>query len=247
MFSRRSSKPNSLRWLRDNVASLEVQRKNAEANYRRESPLKTTYSRRMSPCPRRSSSARSTVKQFVILRSTLNQLLISTCRKKSNWLESSKEPTRSPNLHQLYSAAKKNSPNTLLSKRQSGKPNTPKRLPRPLLSACLRVCPILPGRQKFFTGDNNPYANNYNAAVGLKSGLEFVRGGKKSFRTRMGVSPEGNRTETRRPSPENPAPGGKRLRTVKCDKSKYRHYQGRLSNRRKKTTGLPRSVQRAGQ
>src|SRR5208337_1140259 len=89
----------------DNVASLEVQKQNAEVNYQqgvtaRNDSLKADVA--LSEAVQRE---RSTVKQLIVLRSTLNQLMDLDLHEKVELAGIEAKTYQVPDLHQLYSAA----------------------------------------------------------------------------------------------------------------------------------------------
>ncbi len=162
----------------DNVASLEVQKKNAEANYQQGVAAQNDVLKADVALAEAVQRDRKVVKQLLVLRSNLNQLLDLNLQEKIELSGVEQKTYRIPDLHQLYSAAEEKRPEYLAAKASVQQAEYSKTAARsryyPRVSAFAQVY----REGEDFTGNNNPYANNENAAVGVRVDWNFFEGGK---------------------------------------------------------------------
>ncbi len=144
----------------------------------RESPPRTTCSRPMWPWLKRSSDERNVVKQLVVLRSNLNQLLDIDLQEKVELAGIEERTYQVPDLHQLYSAAEEKRPEYLAVKASIQQAEYSKTAARsryyPRVSAFAQYY----REGEDFAANNNPFANNENAAVGVRVDWNLFEGGK---------------------------------------------------------------------
>ena len=163
---------------RDNVASLEVQKKNAEANYQQGVTARNDILKADVALSEAVQRERSTVKQLIVLRSNLNQLMDLDLQAKVELAGIEEKTYPVPDLHQLYSAAEENRPEYLAVKASIQQAEYSKTAARsryyPRISAFAQYY----REGEDFAADKNPYANNENAAVGLRVDWNLFEGGK---------------------------------------------------------------------
>ncbi len=163
---------------RDNVASLEVQRKNAEANYRQGVSAQNDVLKADVALAEAVQRERSTVKQLVVLRSSLNQLLDVDLQDKVELAGIKEKTYQVPDLHELYSIAEEKRPEYLAVKASITQAEYSRTAARsryyPRVSAFAQYY----REGEDFLANNNPYANNENASIGVRVDWNFFEGGK---------------------------------------------------------------------
>ena len=163
---------------RDNVASLEVQRKNAEANYRQGVSAQNDVLKADVALAEAVQRERSTVKQLVVLRSSLNQLLDVDLQDKVELAGIEEKTYQVPDLHELYSIAEEKRPKYLAVKASITQAEYSRTAARsryyPRVSAFAQYY----REGEDFLANNNPYANNENAAIGVRVDWNLFEGGK---------------------------------------------------------------------
>ena len=162
----------------DNVASLEVQKRNAEANYRQGVAARNDVLKADVALAEAVQQERNAVKQLIILRSNLNQLLDIDLQEKVELAGIDEKTYKIPDLHQLYSAAEEKRPEYLAVKASIQQAEYSKTAARsryyPRVSAFAQYY----REGEDFAADRNPFANNENASVGLRVDWNFFEGGK---------------------------------------------------------------------
>ncbi|MFZ0929733.1 MAG: TolC family protein [Syntrophobacteraceae bacterium] len=163
---------------RDNVASLEVQKKNAEANYQQGVAAQNDVLKADVALSEAVQRERDTVKQLIILRSNLNQLMDLDLQEKVDLAGIEEKTSPVPDLHQLYSAAEEKRPEYLAVKASIQQAEYSKTAARsryyPRVSAFAQYYK----EGENFQADRNPYANDQNGAVGVRVDWNFFEGGK---------------------------------------------------------------------
>jgi outer membrane protein len=163
---------------RDNVSSLEIQRRNAQANYDQGLVAQNDVLKADVALASARQRERTASKQLTILRSRLNQLLDVDLQHALTLYEGPIQMQEAPPLERLYSVADETRPEYLsiqTSIRQAGEGIT---------AARSRYYPKLSGFAQYYReGDdilanNNPYGNSQNAAVGLRVDWNWFEGGK---------------------------------------------------------------------
>jgi len=163
---------------RDNVSSLEMQRRNAQANFDQGLVAQNDVLKADVALASARQRERTATKQLTILRSRLNQLLDVDLQHVMTLHEGSIHMQEAPTLEHLYSMADDRRPEYLsiqTSIRQAGEGIT---------AARSRYYPRLSGFAQYyregddFLGSNNPFGNNDNAAVGLRVDWNWFEGGK---------------------------------------------------------------------
>ncbi len=163
---------------RDNVSSLEVQRRNAQANFDQGLVAQNDVLKAEVALAHARQRERSATKQLTILRSRLNQLLDVDLQIALTLHEGEIRMVEAPPLERLYSLADERRPEYLsieTSIRQAGEG---------IVAARSRYYPRLSGFAQYyrdgenFLASNNPFANNDNAAVGLRVDWNWFEGGK---------------------------------------------------------------------
>ncbi len=162
----------------DNVTSLEVQKKNAVANYQQGVAAQNDILKADVALSEAVQRERSTVKQLIILRSNLNQLMDLDLQEKVELAGIEEKTYQIPDLHELYSAAEEKRPEYLavkasIQQAQYGKTAARSRY-YPRISAFAEYY----REGEDFAAENNPYANNENAAVGVRVDWNLFEGGK---------------------------------------------------------------------
>ncbi len=163
---------------RDNVSSLEVQRRNAQANYDQGLVALNDVLKADVALAASRQRERSATKQLTILRSRLNQLLDIDLKQVLTLHEEEIPMREAPALEHLCAVADEKRPEYLsieTSIRQAGEGIT---------AARSRYYPKLSGFAQYYRegndilGNNNPFGNNDNAAVGLRVDWNWFEGGK---------------------------------------------------------------------
>jgi len=162
----------------DNVSSLEVQKKNAEANYQQGVAAQNDVLKADVALSEAVQRERDTVKQLILLRSNLNQLLDLDLQEKVDLAGIEEKISRVPDLHQLYSAAEEKRPEYLAARASIQQAEYSK------IAARSRYYPRISAFAQYyregedFVADKNPFANNENAAVGVRLDWNLFDGGK---------------------------------------------------------------------
>ncbi|MGA2935637.1 MAG: TolC family protein [Syntrophobacteraceae bacterium] len=162
----------------DNVASLEVQKRNAEANFQQGVVARNDVLKADVALAEAVQRERNAVKQLIVLRSNLNQLLDLDLQEKVELAGIEEKTYQVPDLHQLYSAAEEKRPEYLAVKASILQAEYSK------TAAKSRYYPHLSAFAQYyregedFAADKNPFSNNENAAVGLRVDWNFFEGGK---------------------------------------------------------------------
>ncbi len=163
---------------RDNVASLGVQKKNAEANYQQGVAARNDILKADVALSQAVQRERDTVKQLTVLRSTLNQLMGIDLQENVQLSGIEEKTYQIPDLHQLYSAAEEKRPEYLAVKESVRQAEYYKTAARsryyPRVSAFAQYY----REGENFQADNNPYSNYENASVGLRVDWNLFEGGK---------------------------------------------------------------------
>lgn len=162
---------------RDNVASLEVQKKNAEANFEQGVAAKNDVLKADVALAQAVQQERQTVKQLVILRSTLNQYLGIDLEKKLELAGIEEKTCQVPQLDRLYEIARDKRPEYLSLKESIKQAEFSKTAAEgdfyPHLSAFAQY--YREGQD--FAGTDNPYTNSNNASVGVQVNWNLFEGG----------------------------------------------------------------------
>jgi outer membrane protein TolC len=162
----------------DNVASLEVQKKNAEANYQQGVTARNDILKADVALSEAVQRERSTVKQLIVLRSNLNQLMDLDLQEKVELAGIDERTYQVPDLHQLYSAAEEKRPEYLAVKASIQQAEYSKTAARsryyPRISAFAQYY----REGEDFLADKNPFANSENASVGIRVDWNLFEGGK---------------------------------------------------------------------
>ncbi len=162
----------------DNVASLEVQKKNAEANYQQGVAAQNDILKADVALSQAVQRERDTVKQLIVLRSTLNQLLGIDLQENVQLTGIKEKTYQIPDLHQLYSAAEEKRPEYLAVKESIRQAEYYKTAARsryyPRVSAFAQYY----REGEDFLAYDNPYSNNENASIGVRVDWNFFEGGK---------------------------------------------------------------------
>ncbi|MDR3569680.1 MAG: TolC family protein [Syntrophobacteraceae bacterium] len=163
---------------RDNVASLEVQRKNAQANFDQGVAARNDVLKADVALAQAVQRERQTVKQLIILRSTLNQYLGINLEEKVALAGIEEKNCRLPHLDRLYEIARDKRPEYLSLKeaiKQAGYSRTAAEGDYyPHVSAFAQYY----REGEDFSGANNPYTNSHNAAVGVSVNWNLFAGGR---------------------------------------------------------------------
>lgn len=163
---------------RDNVSSLEVQRRNAQANFDQGLVAPNDVLKAEVALAHARQRERTASKQLTLLRSRLNQILDVDLKTVLTLHEEEIRLTEAPALERLYSLADERRPEYLsieTSIQQAGQGIT---------AARSRYYPRLSGFAQYyregddFLANHNPYGNNDNAAVGLRVDWNWFEGGK---------------------------------------------------------------------
>ncbi|MCE5332996.1 MAG: TolC family protein [Desulfobacteraceae bacterium] len=163
---------------RDNVESLQVQKRNAEALRRQGLAAVNDVMKAEVALSEAVQRERSTRKQLTILRSTLNQLLDIDLQARVELSEIEERAYTVPEIGELFAIADAQRPEYLAAiaaVKQSEYGKTAARSNYyPRLSAFAQYY----REGEDFAADNNPYSNSDNAAVGVKIDWNLFEGGK---------------------------------------------------------------------
>jgi outer membrane protein len=162
----------------DNVASLEVQKRNAQANFQQGVAARNDVLKADVALAEAVQRERSALKQVIILRSNLNQLLDLDLQEKVELGGIEEKTYRIPDLHELYSAAEEKRPEYLAVKASIQQAEYSKTAARSRYYPHLSAFAQYYREGEDFLADKNPFANNENAAVGLRMDWNFFEGGK---------------------------------------------------------------------
>jgi outer membrane protein len=163
---------------RDNVSSLEVQRRNAQANFDQGLVAQNDVLRADVALAQARQRERTATKQLTLLRSRLNQILDIDLQTALTLYEEEIRMQEAPSLERLNSLADERRPEYLsleASIRQTAEGIT---------AARSRYYPRLSGFAIYyregndFLANNNPFSNDHNAAVGLRVDWNWFEGGK---------------------------------------------------------------------
>jgi outer membrane protein len=163
---------------RDNVSSLEIQRRNAQANFDQGLVAQNDVLKAEVALAQARQRERTAEKQLTILRSRLNQILDVNLQMPLTLFEEEVRMSDAPPLERLYSLADERRPEYLsieTSIRQAGEGIT---------AARSRYYPRLSGFAQYyregedFLANHNPFGNNDNAAVGVRIDWNWFEGGK---------------------------------------------------------------------
>lgn len=163
---------------RDNVSSLEVQRRNAQANFDQGFVAQNDVLKADVALAQARQRERTAGKQLTILRSRLNQVLDINLQTALTLSEGEIQLQDTPPLERLNSLADERRPEYLsleTSIRQTAESIT---------AARSRYYPRLSGFAQYyregndFVANNNPFSNEHNAAVGLRVDWNWFEGGK---------------------------------------------------------------------
>ena len=163
---------------KDNVSSLEVQRRNAQANFDQGFVAQNDVLKADVALAAARQRERTTGKQLTILKSRLNQILDIDLQTTLTLLEEEIRIQDAPTLEHLYSLADERRPEYLsieTSIRQTLEGIT---------AARSRYYPRLSGFALYyregndFAANNNPFSNDHNAAAGLRVDWNWFEGGK---------------------------------------------------------------------
>jgi outer membrane protein len=173
-----------LKVARDNVSSLEMQRRNAQANFDQGLVARNDVLKAEVALAQALQREVTTGKQLTILRSRLNQVLDIDLQTRLSLEEEELEVCESPPLERLYTLADEQRPEYLsiqTSILQAGEG---------IINARSRYYPRLSGFAQYYReGDNlaasnNPFSNPQNAALGLKVEWNWFEGGKTDATTK---------------------------------------------------------------
>lgn len=163
---------------RDNVSSLEMQRRNAQANFDQGLVARNDVLKAEVALAQARQRERTAEKQLTILRSRLNQVLDVGLQTPLTLFEEDVSMREAPPLERLYAVAEESRPEYLsleTSICQAGEG---------VIAARSRYYPRLSGFAQYyregedFLANRNPFANNDNAAVGVRIDWNWFEGGK---------------------------------------------------------------------
>ncbi|MGV8073565.1 MAG: TolC family protein [Syntrophobacteraceae bacterium] len=163
---------------KDNVASLTVQRNNAEAQFKQGLTPQNDVLKADVALAQAQQQERSAFKQLIIIRSRLNQLLDLSSDMKLDLSEETISIRSLPSLSELYARAEERRP-VYLSLDVSIK-----QADEGIRAARSRYYPQLSAFAQYyregndFTASHNAFANNENASVGLRVDMNLFEGGK---------------------------------------------------------------------
>lgn len=163
---------------RENVNSLQVQRRNAEANYQQGLTARNDALKAEVALSQAVQRERSTLKQVVMLRSRLNQAMGIDLQATLTLAGGDVAPGRLPPLEQLYDAAEKHRPEYL------SVGTSIQQADQAIKAARSRYYPHLSAFAQYyregedFTADRNIYTNSDNTAVGVRMDWNLFEGGK---------------------------------------------------------------------
>jgi outer membrane protein TolC len=169
---------------RENVRSLEVQRRNAEANFQQGLVAQNDVLKAEVALAQARQRERSAAKQLVLLRSRLNQLFDLDLQTRLDLAETSLAPQLIPSLESLYALAEEMRPEVQTLE------SSIRQTQQGITAAKSRYYPRLSAFAQYyregedFLASDNPFANNDNAAIGLRVEWNFFEGGKTRAATR---------------------------------------------------------------
>jgi outer membrane protein TolC len=163
---------------RDNVASLQVQKKNAEVNYQQGVAARNDVLKADVALSEAVQRERSTTKQLIIIRSNLNQLLGLDLQEKVEPAGIEENSYQVPDLHQLYTTAEDKRPEYLAIKASIQQAQYSKTVARSRYYPRISAFAEYYREGEDFAANNNPYSNNENAAVGVRVDWNLFEGGK---------------------------------------------------------------------
>ncbi len=163
---------------RDNAASIEVQRSNAEAAFKQGVAAENDVLKAEVSLSEAVQRVRNAEKQLIILRSTLNQLLDIDLTSQVELAGIEEKTYQVPDLGELFMAAERNRPEylamaTSIKQSEFGKTAARSRY-YPKFSAFAQYY----REGEDFTADRNPFTNNENTAVGVRMDWNLFEGGK---------------------------------------------------------------------
>ncbi len=162
----------------NNVSSLQVQKENAQANYKHGVAAVNDVMKADVALSEAVQRERSTRKQLTVLRSSLNQLLDIDLQAAVKLEDIEEKIYNIPDLHDLYGTAEGNRPEYLAAIAAVKQADYGKTAARsryyPKLSAFAQYY----REGEDFTADKNPYTNSENAAVGVRMDWNLFEGGK---------------------------------------------------------------------
>lgn len=163
---------------RDNVESLQVQRRNADALRKQGVAAENDVLKAEVALSQAIQRERNAAKQLVILRSNLNRLLDIDLQANVELAGINEKTSPVPPLDELYAMAEATRPEylamaTSIKQAEYGKTAARSRY-YPKVSAFAEYY----REGEDFVADRNPYTNNDNAAVGVKVEMNLFEGGK---------------------------------------------------------------------
>ncbi|MGC8495576.1 MAG: TolC family protein, partial [Syntrophobacteraceae bacterium] len=163
---------------RQNVSSLEVQKNNAEASFKQGVAARNDVLKADVALAEAVQRERQTVKQLIVLRSALNQYMGIGLEEKIELAAIAKSSAPVPGLDQLYEIAQQKRPEYLSLKESIRQAEDYKTVAEgefyPHVSAFAQYYQ----EGEDFPGNNNPYTNSHNAALGVKVDWNLFNGGK---------------------------------------------------------------------
>jgi outer membrane protein TolC len=163
---------------RENVASLELQKSNAEANFEQGVAAQNDVLKADVALAQAVQRERDTSRQLILLRSNLNQLLDIDLQAKIDLLEIQEKTYEIPNLHDLYTTAEEKRPEYLAMKASITQAEYFRTVARSRYYPHVSAFAQYYREGEDFVADKNPFTNNENASVGLKIDWNFFEGGK---------------------------------------------------------------------
>jgi len=163
---------------RDNVESLQVQRRNADALYKQGIAAENDVLKAEVALSQAIQRERNAAKQLVILRSSFNRLLDIDLQANVELAGIDEKTSQVPPMEELYAMAEATRPEylataTSIKQAEYGKTAARSRY-YPRVSAFAEYY----REGEDFPADRNPYTNNENAAVGVKVEMNLFEGGK---------------------------------------------------------------------
>ncbi|NLJ27108.1 MAG: TolC family protein [Deltaproteobacteria bacterium] len=163
---------------KDNVKSLEVHRKNAEAQFQQGLTAENDVLKADVALAQAQQQERATLKQLVIVRSRLNQLLDLDLETPLVVEEGDIRPRPAPELSELFVSAEKQRPEYLALEKAIEQTDENVKVVRsryyPQVSAFAQYY----REGKDFLAETNDFTNSENAMVGLKVDWNWFEGGK---------------------------------------------------------------------
>jgi outer membrane protein TolC len=163
---------------RDNVASLEVQKKNAESSFEQGVAAQNDVLKADVALSQAVQRERDTVKQLVILRSNLNQLLDIDLQAKVDLSGIEERTYQIPDLYELYSTAEEKRPEYLAIKASIRQAEYSKTAARSRYYPHVSAFAQYYREGEDFAANKNPYTNSENASVGVRVDWNLFDGGK---------------------------------------------------------------------